>query len=113
MIHLLEAAASPTEAADPAADRVTAGAPRALNQTAYESPDGRVFVGTWSCSPGRWRVEYDETEYCRVLEGVGALIDEQGVVVALKAGDEFVIPAGFRGEWEVIDHIVKRYVIVL
>jgi uncharacterized cupin superfamily protein len=37
--------------------------------------------------------------------------DADGVVREVVAGDEFVIPRGFEGVWEVIEHTRKVYVI--
>ena len=39
------------------------------------------------------------------------LRDRTGRERALEAGDEFVIPAGFEGEWEVVLSTRKVYVI--
>lgn len=112
-IALFAALDAAAEAADPPTDRVVAGTPRAIVAPLYESADGRVLAGTWTCSPGRWRIAYDETEYCRILAGRGALIGADGVVTPIAAGDEFVVPAGFAGEWLVEETMRKRYVVVL
>lgn len=101
------------EAADPTAERLIEGTPTASITTLFASVDGSVAAGTWRSSPGRWRVLYDETEYCRILEGEGAVIDDQGRVCEIGPGDEFMVPAGFRGEWLVRTPMTKRYVVIL
>ena len=99
--------------ASPAAERVLDGKPEATVKTYFDSSDERVSVGTWCCSPGRWRVQYDETEYCRILEGEGTIISDDGTQIEIRGGDEFVVPAGFSGEWHVTVIMTKRYVTCL
>ncbi len=61
--------------------------------------------------PGTWRVQYTEEEYCRILEGRSLLTASDGTVTAVGPGDEFVIPRGFIGTWQVIETTRKTYVI--
>ena len=46
-----------------------------------------------------------------MLTGLSTITDETGAVLTVKAGDEFVIPAGFVGTWEVLEPTTKRFVI--
>lgn len=94
-----------------AADRVIAGAPVQTTWLEYADPAGTFFVGRWRCTPGKWRIAYTEQEYCLLLSGSSVLTGEDGHAVALYAGDAFVIPAGFRGTWEVVETTTKRFVI--
>lgn len=99
--------------ADPAPDRVVSGDPRATLWVYHESDDGRFLAGVWECTPGRWRIAYDEQEYCQILSGTGALITADGDVSPIAAGDQFVVPAGFSGEWEVTETMTKNWVVML
>ena len=46
-----------------------------------------------------------------VLQGGGiGLIERDGTFRVLRAGDRFVIPAGFKGTWEVLEPCRKIYV---
>lgn len=112
-MHLIDPAAPVAEPASPLAERLTAGTPVGTARTDYESPDGRFSVGVWTCTPGRWRIAYDENEYCRILAGKGALIAADGSVQPIGVGDEFVVPAGFVGEWLVEETMTKTWVIAL
>ncbi len=76
-----------------------------------EERDG-LFAGRWRSTPGKWRVSYDEWEYCRILQGHSVLTEEGGAAVDLVAGMSFVIRPGFKGTWEVRDTTVKDYVIL-
>ena len=104
--------ASLTVAAEPiAADRVTAGRPQSRLANAYSSDDGHFDTGLWESTVGRWRVSYTEHEVCVLIAGRVRLIHEAGTSVEFCAGDAFVIPAGFVGEWETLEDARKLYVI--
>ena len=77
----------------------------------FTSEDEKFFAGFWEADPGCWRVSYTETEFCQILEGISILRDAEGFTHTLKAGDNFTIPAGFEGEWEVVEKTKKIYVI--
>lgn len=77
----------------------------------YSDPSGQFHAGIWSGGCGRWRVKYHEHEFCTLLEGYVRLTDLHGDSVELYAGDHFVIPAGFEGEWEVLEPARKTYAI--
>jgi uncharacterized cupin superfamily protein len=93
------------------ADRILSGTP-AFTTWNVEERDG-LYCGTWRATPGKWRIEYDEWEYCRILEGVSVIAEEGGEALEVRAGDSFVLRPGFRGTWEVLETTVKEYVIRL
>lgn len=97
------------ETATPAPEKLIAGNPVF---TSWDIEDaGGLYAGIWQSTPGKWRVEYDEWEYCHILEGHSILTDDGGAVHELRAGDAFVIRPGFRGTWEVVETTRKEYVI--
>jgi uncharacterized cupin superfamily protein len=77
----------------------------------FTSSDKKFFAGIWEAEPGCWRIKYTESEYCQILSGHSILRGADGNESTLKAGDNFVIPAGFEGEWEVIETTRKIYAI--
>ncbi|MDQ0509662.1 cupin domain-containing protein [Ancylobacter amanitiformis] len=107
-----ETLGEPEETAPPA-DRVVAGDPRHLTWNAETLPDGALFAGVWESSPGAWRVDYEEWEFCTLTSGVSILREDGEPPVTLKAGDSFVIRPGFKGVWEVVETTRKLYVIRL
>ncbi len=77
-----------------------------------EERDG-LYCGIWQSTPGKWRISYDEWEYCRILEGVSVITEDGKEPVAIKSGDSFILRPGFKGTWEVIETTRKDYVIKL
>lgn len=100
------------EAGSPAPDRVIAGDPQFRTWNVEEAPGG-VYCGVWEATPGKWRISYDEWEYCHILSGVSVLTEEGGKARTVRAGDAFVLRPGFRGTWEVLETTRKEYVIRL
>ena len=93
----------------PAPERLVAGDPvhRTWN---VEDLDG-LYAGIWESTPGEWRVDYSEWEYCEILSGVSVLIEEGGTERRVRAGDAFVLRPGFKGRWRFESTSRKRYVI--
>src|ERR1700693_5854072 len=89
------------------------GDPHTVTVNGYESEDGKRLMGIWESSPGVWRVDYKDWEYCHFLEGRCILTPEGGKPIELKAGDVFVIEPGFHATWEVVERGRKYYVFVL
>jgi uncharacterized cupin superfamily protein len=94
-------------------EKVIAGNPQTKVWNFEESPDGKLFAGVWEASPGKWRVSYDEWEYCQVESGHSVVTDEKGQATVLKAGDSLILRPGFQGTWEVVETTRKTYVIRL
>ena len=100
------------ETGAPPPDRVIEGAPQFRTWNLEEQPGG-LYAGIWESTPGKWRIAYDEWEYCRILSGVSVIAEEGGPSMRVGAGDSFVIRPGFKGTWEVIETTRKEYVIRL
>lgn len=92
-------------------ERCVRGQPRQYTWHHFTSADGRFHAGLWEADPGCWRINYTENEYCQILEGLSLLRDGNGDELELHPGENLVIPAGFRGEWEVVERTKKIYVI--
>jgi len=102
----------PTPAASaPDPRRVVAGDPHQQLWNVLSSADGRFHVGEWASGVGAWRVQYSEYELCHLLAGVIRISSEEGGTREYRAGDTFVIPAGFQGTWEVLEACRKVYAI--
>jgi uncharacterized cupin superfamily protein len=97
------------EAGAPEPAKVIEGDPR-FRTWNVEERDG-LYAGTWEATPGKWRIDYEEWEYCRILSGRSVIESETGERWEVGPGDGFVIRPGFRGTWEVIETTRKEYVI--
>ncbi len=110
-LRLTSEAAVP-ETTRPAPEKVISGDPVFTTWNA-EAREG-LFCGIWQSTPGKWRISYDEWEYCRILLGRSVITDsETGTEHPLGPGDSFILRPGFRGTWEVIETTRKDYVIHL
>jgi uncharacterized cupin superfamily protein len=93
------------------AEKCIRGQPLQRTWHHFTSDDNRFFAGVWEAEPGCWRISYTENEFCQILSGESVLRDLDGNERLLKPGDNFTIPAGFEGEWEVTETTRKIYVI--
>lgn len=94
----------------PAAEKILKGEPDQAVYNHYASPCGQFAAGVWEGEVGQWTVNYTEHEYCEIVQGVSVLRDQDGGAKTLRTGDRFVIPAGFKGTWEVLEPCRKIYV---
>jgi uncharacterized cupin superfamily protein len=94
-----------------AAEKCVKGQPLQRTWHHFTNADGRFFAGLWEAEPGCWKVNYSEDEFCQILAGRSVLRDSSGRERILQAGDNFVVPAGFEGQWEVLETTKKIYVI--
>lgn len=103
----------PFEAGAPNLERVVSGTPAFRTWTFEESADGKTFAGVWESTPGKWRIVYDEWEYCSILSGVSIVTRDGAASQRVAAGDAFVIQPGFTGTWEVVETTRKAFVVRL
>ena len=111
LFRFLSRNAAAPETSRPPPDRVVAGDPVFTTWNAEER--GNLYCGMWQATPGKWRIQYDEWEYCRILEGLSVITEDGGAARIVRAGDSFVIRPGFRGTWEVLETTLKDYVIAV
>ncbi len=78
----------------------------------FTGEDGRLFCGIWESTPGKVIIDYTEWEFCHLIEGRVTVTSESGEEWRFRAGDAFMIPAGFRGTWETVEPVRKHYVIL-
>lgn len=110
-IILLDYAGLAHEAYQVASEKMLSGSPHQAVRNAFSDPSGQFHAGFWEALPGQWRVAYTEHEYCEILDGVIVMTDDAGYAQTVRKGDRFVIEAGYRGTWEVLEPARKVYVI--
>jgi uncharacterized cupin superfamily protein len=104
-------AAAEPEFDRPSPEKLISGSPEFTTWN-IEERDG-LYCGIWQSTPGKWRISYDEWEYCRILSGRSVITDKDGTEYPLGPGDSFILRPGFSGTWEVIETTQKDYVIRL
>src|ERR1700743_1435768 len=85
------------ESANPSHEKILGGYPRVRVSNQYSDAPGEFFCGIWTSTAGKWRVRYTEHEFCVIIEGRIRIESASGEKYELKAGDAFVVPAGFEG----------------
>lgn len=93
-----------------AEDRLVKGNPTQNNRLDFAIED-KFFAGEWGSEVGCWKIKYTENEYFHILSGKSILRDTDGNELVMTAGDKICVPAGFEGEWEVVEPTQKIYVI--
>jgi len=101
----------PFEAGGPKPERLVEGRPQFRTWT-FDTHDGEtMFSGVWESTPGKWRIVYDEWEFCSILSGESLIEGDDGSRLHVRAGDSFVLKPGFAGTWQVIDTTRKLFVV--
>ncbi|GAA4167438.1 cupin domain-containing protein [Shinella granuli] len=78
----------------------------------WESHDSKVQMGVWECTPGRFDTQHkDNSEICHIIEGEVELLRNDGEACRLGPGDALVLPRGWTGQWNVIKHVRKMWVV--
>lgn len=77
---------------------------------AYGQP-GETSSGLWECSPGRWRRQLVQAEFCHFFEGELVFEPDAGEPIHIKAGDAVFFPANSHGVWDIRQTARKFYVL--
>jgi uncharacterized protein len=93
----------------PAQENVLEGNPRFRTWT-IETTDGNITAGIWETTSGKFRFLNPFWEYCRILTGESIITEDGGEPRKVKAGDSFVLKAGFQGTWECLETTRKDFV---
>lgn len=73
---------------------------------------GRVEIGVWECTPGRFTADRSQSaEFCHFIAGKVEMTHADGRKQLLGPGDAIDLPLGWKGEWRVIETVRKLYVI--
>lgn len=98
----------------PNPDRRLTGNPKRMTWEHFVNHSGEMSCGIWACEVGAWRIQFadNKDEFFCVIEGRVRLVDEAGVDTEIGAGEAAVIPAGFRGVFEVLEPVRKYFVVV-
>ncbi|MBX9907499.1 MAG: cupin domain-containing protein [Beijerinckiaceae bacterium] len=95
----------PEDCPPPPADKPTSAT------KAYADPTGALTSGIWRSQANRLEVNYARDEFCLIVEGEVHLTDADGHTEIYRPGDGFMVPAGFRGIWDMPVPVTKFYVL--
>ena len=99
----------------PKPERLIRGNPlrETWNRVDEALPAGRVYCGVWRCEPGHWRIALGPTEreLFTVVSGRCRVHDARGGFEEAGPGEALYLPPGFVGEFEVLEHLTKTYMI--
>ena len=82
---------------------------RSTSQTSASAPGTRC--GVWECSPGRWRRQITQAEFCHFLEGECVFEPDDGEPMHIKGGDVIYFPENSGGVWDVRETSRKIFIL--
>lgn len=80
--------------------------------TASITRDDGVEAGVWECTPGRWRRQIVQQEFCHFIQGRCTFTPDGGEPLHIQAGDAVMFPANTTGIWDVKETVRKSYVLI-
>ncbi len=92
-------------------ERLIEGDPRHQTTVHFSNSEANVVAGTWTATPGKFKVAAERDEFCYIVSGEAELVDQDGHGITFVTGDAFIIPNGFDGHWNVIDTTTKHFMI--
>lgn len=98
----------------PREERRLDGKPTRTTWNHFTNHSGEVHAGVWASETGSWRIEFGERqdEFFFVTEGRCRITDHAGKATEAGPGESLIIPACFKGVFEVLAPMKKHYVIV-
>ncbi|MCU1717892.1 cupin domain-containing protein [Pseudomonas sp. 5P_3.1_Bac2] len=98
--------------AEPTPVAVPLGEPVAITSgQGIEHADG-VAAGVWECTPGRWRRQIAQQEFCHFISGRCTFTPDGGEPITINPGDALLFPANTFGIWDIQETVRKTYVLL-
>jgi uncharacterized cupin superfamily protein len=105
---LMEQAPAPKPVPAPIGDVVS----QVRSQSIVPPSQPTSRFGVWQCTPGQWRRQIMQAEYCHLLEGSALFTPDEGEPVRLAAGDIAYFPEGSAGVWEIFETSRKIFILL-
>lgn len=84
-----------------------------VSSSLWSAPDGTLDIGIWECTPGHFIADRTAAaEFCYFLQGKIIMTHLDGTRRDLGPGDAIMLPRGWKGTWEIVEHTRKIYVFV-
>ncbi len=68
-------------------------------------------IGVWECTPGRWRRQIVQAEFCHFLEGRATFTPDTGDAIEIVAGDVVHFPENSLGIWDIHETSRKIFMV--
>jgi uncharacterized cupin superfamily protein len=68
-------------------------------------------LGVWECSPGVWRRQVVQAEFCHFLSGRAIFYPDEGEPIAIGAGDVVHFPENSAGHWDILEQCRKIFLV--
>ena len=95
----------------PTVDAILEGTAEEREHVFMVSDDEKLMISIWECTPCKEKVtDYPVDEFVTVLAGSVTLTSEDGEVEIYNAGDSFVTPRGWSGEWHMTEQFRGHFV---
>lgn len=108
--HFKHAASLVLEQASPVA--MPLSEPAAITSTLAIARDDGVETGVWECTPGRWRRQVVQREFCHFIAGRCTFTPDGGEPIPIEAGDTLMMPANTTGIWDIHETVRKTFVLI-
>ncbi|WP_040262895.1 cupin domain-containing protein [Pseudomonas massiliensis] len=97
---------------DPGPVGLPLGEPVARVASQSSTRDDGVEAGVWECTPGRWRRQIIQQEFCHFIQGRCTFTPDGGEPLHIQAGDALMFPANTTGTWDIQETVRKTYVLI-
>ena len=69
-------------------------------------------TGVWECTPGKWRRQITQQEFCHFISGRCTFTPDNGDPIEINAGDAIMFPANSLGVWDIHETVRKSYILL-
>lgn len=85
------------------------GSPKQSGRIDWGNAEGPLAVGTFECTPGKFRVTYPFSELSTILRGRVTITDGKGNQETFGSGDSFFMAQGEDAIWEIHETVRKTF----
>lgn len=71
----------------------------------------RTRSGVWECTPGRWRRQVTQAEFCYFIAGDCTFTPDCGEPIGVRGGDALYFPPNSTGVWEIRRTACKMFIV--
>lgn len=87
------------------------GAPVSLVRSAAIAGAGESRHGVWHCTPGTWRRQVVQAEFCYFLSGEAIFRPDGGEPIHICGGQAAYFPPESKGVWEILCDSEKIFIV--